>query len=171
MSSSSTLSAFALVKRFKKRSVVRDVSLSVSSGEIVGLLGPNGAGKTTSFYMIVGLIPADGGRIELDGKDITALPMHARARLGLGYLPQEASVFRKLSVKDNILAILELRKDLDADQRESELERLLGELHITHIRDAEGQALSGGERRRVEIARALAANPRFVLLDEPFAGV
>ena len=171
MSHSSTLSAFALVKRFKKRSVVRDVSLSVSSGEIVGLLGPNGAGKTTSFYMIVGLIPADGGRIELDGKDITALPMHARARLGLGYLPQEASVFRKLSVKDNILAILELRKDLDAEQRESELERLLGELHITHIRDAEGQALSGGERRRVEIARALAANPRFVLLDEPFAGV
>jgi lipopolysaccharide export system ATP-binding protein len=171
VSSSSTLSAFALVKRFKKRSVVRDVSLSVSSGEIVGLLGPNGAGKTTSFYMIVGLIPADGGRIELDGKDITALPMHARARLGLGYLPQEASVFRKLSVKDNILAILELRKDLDAEQRESELERLLGELHITHIRDAEGQALSGGERRRVEIARALAANPRFVLLDEPFAGV
>jgi len=171
VSHSSTLSAFALVKRFKKRSVVRDVSLSVSSGEIVGLLGPNGAGKTTSFYMIVGLIPADGGRIELDGKDITALPMHARARLGLGYLPQEASVFRKLSVKDNILAILELRKDLDAEQRESELERLLGELHITHIRDAEGQALSGGERRRVEIARALAANPRFVLLDEPFAGV
>jgi lipopolysaccharide export system ATP-binding protein len=171
VSSSSTLSAFALVKRFKKRSVVRDVSLSVSSGEIVGLLGPNGAGKTTSFYMIVGLIPADGGRIELDGKDITALPMHARARLGLGYLPQEASVFRKLSVKDNILAILELRKDLNAEQRESELERLLGELHITHIRDAEGQALSGGERRRVEIARALAANPRFVLLDEPFAGV
>ncbi|HEY9544420.1 MAG TPA: LPS export ABC transporter ATP-binding protein [Solimonas sp.] len=171
MSHASTLSAFALVKRFKKRSVVRDVSLSVSSGEIVGLLGPNGAGKTTSFYMIVGLIPADGGRIELDGKDITALPMHARARLGLGYLPQEASVFRKLSVKDNILAILELRKDLNADQRESELERLLSELHITHIRDAEGQALSGGERRRVEIARALAANPRFILLDEPFAGV
>ncbi|NGY05820.1 LPS export ABC transporter ATP-binding protein [Solimonas terrae] len=171
MSSSSTLSAFALVKRFKKRNVVRDVSLSVTSGEIVGLLGPNGAGKTTSFYMIVGLIPADGGRIELDGKDITALPMHARARLGLGYLPQEASVFRKLSVKDNILAILELRKDLSADQRESELERLLSELHITHIREAEGQALSGGERRRVEIARALAANPRFILLDEPFAGV
>nr|WP_194241191.1 LPS export ABC transporter ATP-binding protein [Solimonas terrae] len=165
------MSAFALVKRFKKRNVVRDVSLSVTSGEIVGLLGPNGAGKTTSFYMIVGLIPADGGRIELDGKDITALPMHARARLGLGYLPQEASVFRKLSVKDNILAILELRKDLSADQRESELERLLSELHITHIREAEGQALSGGERRRVEIARALAANPRFILLDEPFAGV
>nr|WP_206370603.1 LPS export ABC transporter ATP-binding protein [Solimonas marina] len=165
------MSAFALVKRFKKRSVVRDVSLTVSSGEIVGLLGPNGAGKTTSFYMIVGLIPADGGRIELDGRDITAQPMHARARLGLGYLPQEASVFRKLSVKDNILAILELRKDLNGDQREAELERLLSELHITHIRDAEGQALSGGERRRVEIARALAANPRFILLDEPFAGV
>ncbi|WP_028080019.1 LPS export ABC transporter ATP-binding protein [Solimonas soli] len=169
--SASTLSAFALVKRFKKRTVVRDVSLTVSSGEIVGLLGPNGAGKTTSFYMIVGLVPADGGRIELDGRDITGLPMHGRARLGLGYLPQEASVFRKLSVKDNILAILELRKDLDAAQREPELERLLGELHITHIRDAEGQALSGGERRRVEIARALAANPRFILLDEPFAGV
>jgi lipopolysaccharide export system ATP-binding protein len=170
-SSTSTLSAFSLVKRFKKRSVVRNVSLSVSSGEIVGLLGPNGAGKTTSFYMIVGLVPTDGGRIELDGRDITALPMHARARLGLGYLPQEASVFRKLSVKDNILAILELRKDLNRDQRESELERLLSELHITHIREAEGQALSGGERRRVEIARALAANPRFILLDEPFAGV
>ncbi|MGH8445758.1 MAG: LPS export ABC transporter ATP-binding protein [Solimonas sp.] len=171
MSTVSTLSAYALVKRFKKRTVVRDVSVSVSSGEIVGLLGPNGAGKTTSFYMIVGLIPADGGRIELDGRDITSQPMHARARLGLGYLPQEASVFRKLSVKDNILAILELRKDLDRAQRETELERLLGELHITHIRDAEGQALSGGERRRVEIARALAANPRFILLDEPFAGV
>ncbi|WP_028009031.1 LPS export ABC transporter ATP-binding protein [Solimonas flava] len=171
MKGPSTLSAYALVKRFKKRTVVRDVSLSVSSGEIVGLLGPNGAGKTTSFYMIVGLIPADGGRIELDGRDITALPMHARARLGLGYLPQEASVFRKLSVRDNILAILELRRDLDAAGRETELERLLGELHITHIRDAEGQALSGGERRRVEIARALAANPRFILLDEPFAGV
>jgi len=169
--SGSTLSAFALVKRYKKRTVVRDVSLRVSSGEIVGLLGPNGAGKTTSFYMIVGLVPADGGRIELDGRDITALPMHGRARLGLGYLPQEASVFRKLSVKDNILAILELRKDLNAAQREAELERLLSELHITHIRDAEGQALSGGERRRVEIARALAANPRFILLDEPFAGV
>ncbi|WP_020649282.1 LPS export ABC transporter ATP-binding protein [Solimonas variicoloris] len=171
MKGPSTLSAHALIKRFKKRTVVRDVSLSVSSGEIVGLLGPNGAGKTTSFYMIVGLIPADGGRIELDGRDITALPMHARARLGLGYLPQEASVFRKLSVRDNILAILELRQDLDAAGREAELERLLGELHITHIRDAEGQALSGGERRRVEIARALAANPRFILLDEPFAGV
>ncbi len=169
--SASTLAAYALVKKYKKRTVVRDVSVKVSSGEIVGLLGPNGAGKTTSFYMIVGLVPADGGRIELDGQDITALPMHARARRGLGYLPQEASVFRKLSVADNILAILELRSDLDRDGRHAELERLLSELHITHIRDAEGQALSGGERRRVEIARALAANPRFVLLDEPFAGV
>ncbi|WP_093288339.1 LPS export ABC transporter ATP-binding protein [Solimonas aquatica] len=166
-----TLSAQALVKRFKKRTVVRDVSLRVSSGEIVGLLGPNGAGKTTSFYMMVGLVAADGGRIELDGTDITHLPMHARARLGVGYLPQEASVFRSLSVAANILAILELRKDLDRRQRHEELERLLEELHIAHIRDSEGQALSGGERRRVEIARALAANPRFILLDEPFAGV
>ena len=165
------LSAQGLVKRYKKRTVVRDVSLQVHAGEIVGLLGPNGAGKTTSFYMVVGLVPADAGRIELDGEDITALPMHARAQRGIGYLPQEASVFRKLSVADNILAILELRKDLNRQQRNEELERLLGELHITHIRDAEGQALSGGERRRVEIARALAANPRFILLDEPFAGV
>jgi len=169
--SAAVLSAHALVKRFKKRVVVRDVSLQVASGEIVGLLGPNGAGKTTSFYMMVGLVAADDGRIELDGVDITHLPMHARARLGVGYLPQEASVFRKLSVADNILAILELRDDLNRKQRRGELDRLLGELHITHIRDAEGQALSGGERRRVEIARALAANPRFILLDEPFAGV
>ncbi|MDD3763224.1 MAG: LPS export ABC transporter ATP-binding protein [Nevskiales bacterium] len=160
-----------LVKRFKKRTVVRDVSLRLDAGEIVGLLGPNGAGKTTSFYMIVGLIGSDSGRILLNGRDITALPMHARARLGIGYLPQEASVFRKLSVTDNIMAILELRADLKRHQRTEELERLLGELHIGHIRDAEGQALSGGERRRVEIARALAANPEFILLDEPFAGV
>ncbi|HEX4895254.1 MAG TPA: LPS export ABC transporter ATP-binding protein [Solimonas sp.] len=169
--STAVLRAEGLVKRYKKRTVVRDVSLSLRAGEIVGLLGPNGAGKTTSFYMIVGLVAADGGRIELDGRDITALPMHARARLGLGYLPQEASVFRKLSVADNILAILELRPDLDRAGRQRELEQLLNDLHIGHIREAEGQALSGGERRRVEIARALAANPRFILLDEPFAGV
>lgn len=168
---SSVLSARNLVKQYKKRAVVRDVSLSVKAGEIVGLLGPNGAGKTTSFYMIVGLVPVDGGVIELDGQDITDLPMHARAKLGVGYLPQEASVFRKLSVADNIMAILEIRKDLDKAGRAAELERLLNELHITHIRDGEGQSLSGGERRRVEIARALAANPRFILLDEPFAGV
>ena len=168
---SSILSARGLVKRYKKRTVVRDVSLQVQAGETVGLLGPNGAGKTTSFYMVVGLVPADGGVIELDGQDITRLPMHARARLGIGYLPQEASVFRKLSVQDNILAILETRSDLTRTQRGEELERLLGDLHIAHIRASEGQALSGGERRRVEIARALAANPRFILLDEPFAGV
>ncbi|MGQ0529769.1 MAG: LPS export ABC transporter ATP-binding protein [Panacagrimonas sp.] len=167
----SELSASGLVKRYKKRTVVRDVSVSLRAGEIVGLLGPNGAGKTTSFYMIVGLVPCDGGKIELDGKDLTRLPMHARARLGLGYLPQEASVFRKLTVAQNIEAILELRADLDKPARASELERLLGELHIGHIRDGMGEALSGGERRRVEIARSLAANPRFILLDEPFAGV
>jgi len=160
-----------LVKRYKKRSVVRDVSLEVTAGEIVGLLGPNGAGKTTSFYMVVGLVPADGGVVELDGVDITKLPMHARAQRGIGYLPQEASVFRKLSTADNILAILETRKDLDKAAQKKELERLLEELHIGHIRDGLGQSLSGGERRRVEIARALAANPRFILLDEPFAGV
>ncbi|TDU30834.1 lipopolysaccharide export system ATP-binding protein [Panacagrimonas perspica] len=167
----SVLSATGLVKRYKKRTVVRDVSVSLRAGEIVGLLGPNGAGKTTSFYMIVGLVPADGGKIELDGKDVTRLPMHARARLGVGYLPQEASVFRKLTVADNIRAILELRSDLNKARREEELERLLGELHIAHIRDGIGESLSGGERRRVEIARSLAANPRFILLDEPFAGV
>ena len=160
-----------LLKQYKKRVVVRDVSLEVSAGEIVGLLGPNGAGKTTSFYMVVGLVPADGGAVELDGQDITKLPMHARAKRGIGYLPQEASVFRKLSTADNILAILETRDDLDSAGRKAELERLLGELHITHIRDGLGMSLSGGERRRVEIARALAANPRFILLDEPFAGV
>ncbi len=165
------LTARNLVKKYKKRSVVRDVSLEVNAGEIVGLLGPNGAGKTTSFYMVVGLVPADGGVVELDGVDITKLPMHARAQRGIGYLPQEASVFRKLSTADNILAILETRKDLDKTQRKAELERLLEELHIGHIRDGIGQSLSGGERRRVEIARALAANPRFILLDEPFAGV
>ncbi len=165
------LTARNLVKKYKKRSVVRDVSLEVNAGEIVGLLGPNGAGKTTSFYMVVGLVPADGGVVELDGVDITRLPMHARAQRGIGYLPQEASVFRKLSTADNIMAILETRKDLDKAGRKQELERLLEELHIGHIRDGIGQSLSGGERRRVEIARALAANPRFILLDEPFAGV
>ncbi|MCH9829391.1 MAG: LPS export ABC transporter ATP-binding protein [Gammaproteobacteria bacterium] len=169
--SGSLLEAHHLLKRFKKRTVVRDVSMSVRAGEIVGLLGPNGAGKTTSFYMMVGLIAADGGRIELDGEDITHLPMHTRARRGLGYLPQEASVFRKLSTADNIRAVLEVRKDLDAAGRKDELERLLQEFRIEHIRDGLGQSLSGGERRRVEIARALAANPRFILLDEPFAGV
>jgi lipopolysaccharide export system ATP-binding protein len=167
----SVLLARDLVKRYKKRTVVSGVSLDVKAGEIVGLLGPNGAGKTTSFYMVVGLVPADGGRIELDGRDITKLPMHARAKAGIGYLPQEASIFRKLSVADNVMAILELRDDLDTAGRKRELERLLEELHITHVRDGLGMALSGGERRRAEIARALAANPRFILLDEPFAGV
>ena len=160
-----------LGKRYKSRRVVREVSLEVRSGEVVGLLGPNGAGKTTSFYMIVGLIPCDEGSILLDGRDITSLPIHARARLGVGYLPQEASVFRKLSVADNVRAVLELRDDLDDAGRERVLEELLDELHIAHIRKSDGLSLSGGERRRVEIARALAANPRFILLDEPFAGV
>jgi lipopolysaccharide export system ATP-binding protein len=167
----STLHARNLSKTFRKRTVVKDLSLEISSGEVVGLLGPNGAGKTTAFYMIVGLIPCDGGRIELDGRDVTALPMHARARLGIGYLPQEASVFRKLSVADNLLAILETRPGLDKEARQQKLEELLEELHVGHIRDSLGISLSGGERRRVEIARALAADPAFVLLDEPFAGV
>jgi lipopolysaccharide export system ATP-binding protein len=167
----SRLVAEHLAKAYKSRQVVRDLSLEVSAGEVVGLLGPNGAGKTTAFYMIVGLVPADGGRILLGDRDVTKLPMHRRARLGLGYLPQEASVFRKLTVAQNIRAILETRADLDADAREDRLEALLDELHIGHIRDGLGQSLSGGERRRVEIARALAADPRFVLLDEPFAGV
>ena len=167
----STLRAQNLSKAFRKRKVVADLSLEISSGEVVGLLGPNGAGKTTAFYMIVGLIACDGGRIELDGVDITRLPMHARARRGLGYLPQEASVFRKLSVADNLLAILEMRRGLDAEQRLRRLEDLLDELSIGHLRDNLGMSLSGGERRRVEIARALAADPAFVLLDEPFAGV
>lgn len=160
-----------LAKSYKSRQVVRDLSLEVAAGEVVGLLGPNGAGKTTAFYMIVGLVPADGGKILLGDRDVTKLPMHRRARLGLGYLPQEASVFRRLTVADNIRAILETRGDLDADACEDRLESLLDELHIQHIRDGLGQSLSGGERRRVEIARALAADPRFVLLDEPFAGV
>jgi lipopolysaccharide export system ATP-binding protein len=167
----SRLSAAGLRKAYRSRVVVSDLSLEVSTGEVVGLLGPNGAGKTTAFYMLVGLVASDGGQIFLDDQDITRLPMHRRARLGLGYLPQEASVFRKLSVADNILAILETRAGLDADAREARLESLLEELRIGHIRDSLGQSLSGGERRRVEIARALAAEPRFVLLDEPFAGV
>ncbi|HEX7966431.1 MAG TPA: LPS export ABC transporter ATP-binding protein [Gammaproteobacteria bacterium] len=167
----STLKAENLVKRYRRREVVRGVSLGLERGEVVGLLGPNGAGKTTLFYMIVGLVPADGGSITLDGEDLTKLPVHARARLGLGYLPQEASVFRKLTVEDNILAILETRSDLGRKDRKQRLEELLEELHISHIRDGLGISLSGGERRRVEIARALAADPAFMLLDEPFAGV
>ena len=167
----SRLRADGLMKSYKSRQVVRDLSLEVASGEVVGLLGPNGAGKTTAFYMIVGLVPCDGGTIHLDDRDLTRLPMHRRARLGLGYLPQEASVFRKLTVADNIRAILETRPDLDPDALAARLEHLLDELHIGHIRDSLGQSLSGGERRRVEIARALAAEPHFVLLDEPFAGV
>ncbi len=159
-----------LVKRYKARTVVNDVSISVNSGEVVGLLGPNGAGKTTSFYMMVGLIRADEGTIHLDGKNITYLPLHARAQLGVGYLPQEASVFRKLSVEHNIMAILEARK-LSREKREEQLQMLLEELQIEHIRDSLGMSLSGGERRRVEIARALASKPAFILLDEPFAGV
>ena len=167
----SILSAENLSKRFKFRQVVKGISLEIESGEVVGLLGPNGAGKTTAFYMIVGLIPADRGRIMLDGKDLTPLAMHQRARLGLGYLPQEASVFRKLTVEKNIMAILQTRSELDRAERERLLEELLDELHIHHVRNSLGISLSGGERRRVEIARALAAEPRFILLDEPFAGV
>jgi lipopolysaccharide export system ATP-binding protein len=166
----SMLRALDLAKTYRSHQVVAGLSLEVGSGEVVGLLGPNGAGKTTAFYMIVGLIPCDGGRIVIDDLDVTRLPMHRRARLGLGYLPQEASVFRKLTVADNILAILETR-DLDSEARRARLEDLLDELHIGHIRDSMGMSLSGGERRRVEIARALAADPRFILLDEPFAGV
>jgi len=160
-----------LAKRYRQREILTGISLEISSGEVVGLLGPNGAGKTTCFYMIVGLIRADGGRIELDGQDLTPLPMHARARLGVGYLPQEASVFRKMTVADNIRAVLETRRDLDRAGRRKWLQDLLGELQIDHIRDSVGISLSGGERRRVEIARALAVEPRFMLLDEPFAGV
>ncbi|MCG8433748.1 MAG: LPS export ABC transporter ATP-binding protein [Gammaproteobacteria bacterium] len=167
----SALIARNLEKSYKSRKVVNGVGLEVESGEIVGLLGPNGAGKTTSFYMIVGLVPRDAGAIEIDGQDISSLPVHLRARLGLGYLPQEASVFRKLTVAENILAVLETRPELDRAKRERKLEELLDELHIAHIRNSLGLSLSGGERRRVEIARALAMEPRFILLDEPFAGV
>jgi lipopolysaccharide export system ATP-binding protein len=164
------LKAESLVKRYKSRTVVNDATLGVSSGEVVGLLGPNGAGKTTCFYMMVGLVRADEGHIFLDGKDITHLPLHARAQLGVGYLPQEASVFRKLSVEDNIMAILEAQK-ISRQDREEQLQLLLEELQIEHIRESIGMSLSGGERRRVEIARALASKPSFILLDEPFAGV
>ncbi|MGA9854454.1 MAG: LPS export ABC transporter ATP-binding protein [Gammaproteobacteria bacterium] len=166
-----TLRAENLLKRYRRREVVRNVSMEVARGEVVGLLGPNGAGKTTCFYMIVGLVPADGGRISLNGEDVTKLPVHARARLGLGYLPQEASVFRKLTVADNILAILETRPGLKHADRAKRLQQLLDELHIAPLRDSLGLSLSGGERRRVEIARALAADPAYILLDEPFAGV
>ncbi len=165
------LAAQGLRKRYKQREVVKDFGLTLQAGEVVGLLGPNGAGKTTCFYMIVGLVDADAGKIELDGRNITAEPMYRRAKLGVGYLPQEPSVFRKLSVADNIRLVLELREDLDAAGAEKELESLLDELQIAHVADQLGASLSGGERRRVEIARALAARPRLMLLDEPFAGV
>ncbi len=167
----SILSAEEISKSYKMRKVVKSLSMEITSGEVVGLLGPNGAGKTTAFYMIVGLIAADAGKILLDGQDLTDLPMHQRAKRGLGYLPQEASIFRKLSVEDNIMAILENRPELNRAGREEELEKLLDDLHVAHVRTSLGISLSGGERRRVEIARALAADPRFVLLDEPFAGV
>lgn len=167
----SSLRVEGLAKQYRGRQVVKDVSLKVDSGEVVGLLGPNGAGKTTSFYMVVGLVACDKGSITLQNHDITALPLHARAKRGIGYLPQEASVFRKLSVAENIMAVLELRNDLDSSQRRQVREELLQEFHLAHIRDSLGMSLSGGERRRVEIARALAADPRFILLDEPFAGV
>ncbi len=167
----SELRAEGLKKSYKSRQIVRNMTLEVGSGEVVGLLGPNGAGKTTAFYMIVGLVRADGGRVMLDDNDITALPMHRRGRLGMGYLPQEASIFRKLSVAQNITAILETRAELDRAARERLLEELLDEFNICHVRQSLGISLSGGERRRVEIARALAAEPSFILLDEPFAGV
>ena len=165
------LHAEHLQKSYKKRQILKDVSLAVHSAEVVGLLGPNGAGKTTCFYMIVGLVGADGGKIFINDRDITQAPMHERARAGLGYLAQEASVFRKLTVTQNILAVLELRKDLNRNQREEKLEQLLAEFQITHLRESQGISLSGGERRRLEIARALATEPEFILLDEPFAGV
>lgn len=165
------LKAQELAKSYRKKKVVNGVSMSVSSGQIVGLLGPNGAGKTTCFYMIVGLVRQDAGRIFIDEEDITQLPMHGRARRGLGYLPQEASVFRRLSVEKNIMAILETRREMSAAQCRGKLEELLEEFNITHIRKNLGMSLSGGERRRVEIARALATEPTFILLDEPFAGV
>ena len=167
----SVLAVRHLAKTYRSRRVVKDVSLSVQSGEVIGLLGPNGAGKTTSFYMIVGLIPSEGGSIHLDAEDLTRLPMDVRARKGLGYLPQEASVFRKLTVEQNIMGVLEIIAELSQHQRQRRLDALLQEFHIEHIRQNLGMSLSGGERRRVEIARALATEPRFILLDEPFAGV
>ncbi|MBK7472852.1 MAG: LPS export ABC transporter ATP-binding protein, partial [Betaproteobacteria bacterium] len=170
MNALSKLTATRLKKRYKARTVVHDVSLEVTSGEVVGLLGPNGAGKTTCFYMIVGLVGADGGNIALDGEEVSHMPIHSRARLGLSYLPQEASIFRKLTVAENIQAILELQS-LTADELANRLDALLEDLSIAHLRDNPAISLSGGERRRVEIARALATKPRFILLDEPFAGV
>jgi len=167
----SNLQALHLAKQYRGREVVKDVSITINKGQVVGLLGPNGAGKTTCFYMIVGLIPADKGQVRINDQDITQLPMHGRARCGIGYLPQEASIFRKLSVSDNLMAILETRKDLSRNQQRDKCNELLEEFHITHIRNSLGMALSGGERRRVEIARALATEPDFILLDEPFAGV
>ncbi len=167
----STLCAKHLAKSYKSRQVVRDVSIEVSTGQIVGLLGPNGAGKTTLFYMIVGLVPIDKGDIYIDQINLSFQPMHERARHGIGYLPQEASIFRKLTVYENIMAILQIRKDISKDQREQIADELLDDFNINHIRNSLGMSLSGGERRRVEIARALAANPKFILLDEPFAGV
>ncbi|MBV7434425.1 LPS export ABC transporter ATP-binding protein [Cardiobacteriaceae bacterium TAE3-ERU3] len=166
-----TLTAEGLIKRYKSRTVVNEASLSVDAAQVVGLLGPNGAGKTTTFYMMIGLIKPDAGQITLDNKEITTLPIHQRARLGLSYLPQEASVFRKLSVRDNILAILELTGKRSKKERLERTDQLLSELSITHLADTLGISLSGGERRRTEIARALACDPRFILLDEPFAGV
>lgn len=166
-----TLLARNLAKSYKGRHVVQDATIEVRNGQIVGLLGPNGAGKTTAFYMIIGLVKADGGEVLLDSENLTHAPMAERARKGIGYLPQEASIFRKLSAADNIMAILETRADLSALQRQEKLDSLLTEFHITHIRDSKGMSLSGGERRRVEIARALATDPAFILLDEPFAGV
>lgn len=165
------LKASNLAKSYRGREIIQDVSLDIQSGEVVGLLGPNGAGKTTCFYMIIGIVPADRGAITINGEDITARTMHQRARCGIGYLPQEASIFRKLSVGDNILAILETRSDLNKKQRLTRCDELLEEFHVQHLRDSLGQALSGGERRRIEIARALATEPDFILLDEPFAGV
>lgn len=166
-----TLCIKHLGKNYSKRWVVKDVSFSMKSGQIVGLLGPNGAGKTTSFYMVVGLVRMDRGEIHMDDLDISDLAMHERARIGIGYLPQEASIFRKLSIADNIMAILETRKDLNKAERQQQLQRLLEDFKITHIKDSLGMSVSGGERRRAEIARALAADPKFMLLDEPFAGV
>lgn len=167
----SLLKAENLAKHYRSRQVVKNVSISIQNGEVVGLLGPNGAGKTTSFYMILGLVPNDGGQVWFDNQNITLMPMHQRARLGIGYLPQEPSVFRKLSVADNVMSILELRSELSKSKRKEILEELLHEFHVSHLRDVLGISLSGGERRRVEIARALAIDPKFILLDEPFAGI